>query len=151
MSQVLLEAFAPGSIAVGVQAGSRDEAIRAVGELLVASGRTTSKYTDEMLGVLEEFGPYFVLAPGIAIAHSKPSDSVLTTGMALAVLSEPIEFGSQHNDPVRLLFALCAKDHNSHIEVLAELATVLADVEKVNSLLNKFTEAEIRLTLANAL
>ena len=151
MSRILLDAFAAGSIAIGVRADNRSEAIRAVGELLVASGRTTPSYTEEMLGVLDAFGPYFVLAPGIAIAHSKPSDSVISTGMALAVLAEPVTFGSDHNDPVRLLFALCAEDHESHIDVLAELASLLADVEMVNSLLNKFTEEEIRSALANAL
>jgi PTS system ascorbate-specific IIA component len=151
MSQILLDAFAPGSIATAVRASNRSDAIRAVGKLLVESGRTTANYTEEMLSVVEEFGPYFVLAPGIAIAHSKPSDSVLSSGMALAVLEDPVIFGSEHNDPVRLLFALCAVDHDSHITVLAELASLLADVEMVNSLLNKFTEEEIRTALSNAL
>ena len=147
----LLDAFAPGSIATRVAADNPEEALRKVGELLVASGRTLPSYTHEMISAMDEFGPYFVLAPGIAIAHAKPSASVISTGMALAVLNEPLEFGSAHNDPVQLLFALCATDHDGHIEVLAELAELLSRVELVKSLLNKSTEDEIRKTLADAL
>jgi PTS system ascorbate-specific IIA component len=115
---------------------SREAAIVAVGGLLEASGRTTTGYTGEMLAVLDELGPYFVIAPGIAIAHARPSESVLSAGLSLAVLATPIEFGSDHNDPVRMVFGLCAKDHDGHIEVLSGLAEVLSDDSQINFLLN---------------
>ena len=92
----LSSAFAPNSIAVGVVVDSREAAIVGAGELLVASGRTTAGYTAEMLAVLNELGPYFVIAPGIAIAHARPSESVLSAGLSLAVLAMPVEFGSDH-------------------------------------------------------
>ncbi len=132
----LSSGFAPNSIEVEVVVESREAAIVRVGELLVASGRTTAGYTGEMLDALDELGPYFVIAPGIAIAHARPSESVLSAGLSLVVLASPIEFGSDHNDPVRLVFGLCAKDHDGHIEVLAGLAEVLSDEAKVNFLLN---------------
>ena len=132
----LSSAFAPNSIAVGVVVDSREAAIVAVGGLLEASGRTTTGYKGEMLAVLDELGPYFVIAPGIAIAHARPSESVLSAGLSLAVLAKPVEFGSDHNDPVRLVFGLCAKDHDGHIEVLAGLAEVLSDDSQINFLLN---------------
>jgi len=147
----LSSAFAPNSIEVGVVVDSREAAIVRVGELLVASGRTSAGYVNEMLGVLEELGPYFVIAPGIAIAHARPSESVVSAGLSLAVLASPIEFGSDHNDPVRLLFGLCAKDHDGHIEVLAGLAEVLSDDVQVNFLLNAPDAAQIHEYLASGL
>jgi len=144
---VLSDAFGPGSIEVGVQASSREAAILAAGLLLVASGRTTEDYGQEMLDALGEFGPYFVLAPGIAIAHSKPSASVISSGLSLAVLESPVIFGSEHNDPVSLVFALCAVDHDSHIDVLAELATLLSNTDLVTFMLNASTAGEIRSSL----
>ena len=144
---VLSDAFGPGSIEVGVQASSREAAILAAGRLLVASGRTTEDYSQEMLDALGEFGPYFVLAPGIAIAHSKPSASVISSGLSLAVLESPVIFGSEHNDPVSLVFALCAVDHDSHIDVLAELATLLSNTDLVTFMLNASTAGEIRSSL----
>jgi PTS system ascorbate-specific IIA component len=147
----LSSAFAPNSIEVGVVVDSREAAIVRVGELLVASGRTSAGSVDEMLGVLNELGPYFVIAPGIAIAHARPSESVVSAGLSLAVLASPIEFGSDHNDPVRLVFGLCAKDHDGHIEVLAGLAEVLSDDVQVNFLLNAPDAAQIHEYLASGL
>ena len=147
----LSSAFAPNAIAVGVVVDTREAAIAQVGELLVASGRTTAGYTGEMLAVLDELGPYFVIAPGIAIAHARPSESVLSAGLSLAVLAEPVKFGSNHNDPVRLVFGLCAKDHDGHIEVLAALAEMLSDDAKVNFLLKAPDAARIHDFLASGL
>jgi PTS system ascorbate-specific IIA component len=143
-----LIAFGEGSLAVAVSAADRDAAIRASGDLLVASGRVTADYIDQMIAAVEEFGPYIVIAPGIALAHARPSEAVLETGLSLAVLSEPIEFGS-HNDPVRLVFGLAALDHEGHLEVLAALAERLTDQQFVNSLLNASTNDELSALLAS--
>ena len=130
--------FASGSLAVAVGATSRDEAIRAAGDLLVVSGRVTPAYIEQMVAAVEEFGPYIVIAPGIA-----RSEAVVQTGLSLAVLAEPVHFGS-HNDPVRLVFGLAAVDHDGHVGVLAKLAERLTDEEYVNSLLNASTVSQLR-------
>jgi PTS system ascorbate-specific IIA component len=88
-----------------------------------------------MLEAIEKFGPYIVIAPGIALAHGKPGDGVISTGLSLLVIHEPVEFKHSENDPVQLVFGLAATDHESHIEVMAELAEFLSDSESVNSLL----------------
>ena len=103
------------------------------------------------LAVLDELGPYFVIAPGIAIAHARPSESVVSAGLSLAVLATPIEFGSDHNDPVRMVFGLCAKDHDGHIEVLSGLAEMLSDDAQVNFLLNASDAGRIHEYLASGL
>jgi PTS system ascorbate-specific IIA component len=142
-----LIAFGEGSVSVAVEATDREAAIRASGELLVASGRVTPEYIEQMIAAVAEFGPYIVIAPGIALAHARPSEAVLSTGLSLAVLAEPVEFGS-HNDPVRLVFALAAKDHDGHLEVLAALAERLTNEDFVNSLLNASTNDELGRLLA---
>jgi PTS system ascorbate-specific IIA component len=143
----LQEAFGSNSIRVGAIALDREHAIELAGELLVSSGRVTPEYTTEMVDVLESHGPYFVLAPGIAIAHSKPSDAVISTGLSLLTLAEAIPFGNTANDPVRLVLGMCAIDHNTHIEMLAELSALLGDVRTVNSLLNATDTEQIRALL----
>ena len=130
-----MSAFAEGSLAVAVAANNRDEAIVASGQLLVASGRVTPVYVEQMLAAVEEFGPYIVIAPGIALAHARPSEAVLSSGLSLAVLAQPVEFGS-HNDPVRLVFGLAAIDHEQHLGVLSALAERLSEPQYVNNLLN---------------
>jgi len=140
----LAEAFAENSIRVLAAALDREHAIELAGDLLVASGRVTPEYTAAMVDVLDTHGPYFVIAPGIALAHAKPSDSVLATGLSLVTLAEPIMFGNEANDPVKLVFALCAVDHDSHIQMLGELSTLLSDNESVNILLNAGDTEHIR-------
>lgn len=140
----LAEAFGENSIRVLAAALDREHAIELAGDLLVASGRVTPEYTTAMVEVLDTHGPYFVIAPGIALAHAKPAESVLATGLSLVTLAEPIAFGNESNDPVRLVFALCAVDHDSHIQMLGELSNLLSDNESVNILLNAGDTEHIR-------
>lgn len=143
----LAAAFAEHAIQVGAIALDRDHAITLAGNLLVASGRTTPDYTLEMIEVVETHGPYIVIAPGIALAHSKPSVAVIETGLSLVTLAQPVHFGNQANDPVRLIIGLCALDHDGHLNVMQELAVALSDVDYVNSLLNAVDTEGIRRLL----
>lgn len=140
----LAEAFGENSIRVLAAALDREHAIELAGDLLVASGRVTPEYTTAMVEVLDTHGPYFVIAPGIALAHAKPAESVLATGLSLVTLAEPIVFGNVANDPVKLVFGLCAVDHDSHIQMLGELSTLLSNNESVNILLNAGDSEQIR-------
>jgi PTS system ascorbate-specific IIA component len=141
----LAKAFGEDSIRVGAIALDREHAIEMAGELLVASGRSTPEYTESMLEAVAENGPYIVIAPGIALAHGRPSEAVLEIGLSLVTLAEPVIFGNEANDPVRLVIGLCAIDHSSHIDIMAELATFLGDSSSVNSLLNAVHNDQIRL------
>ena len=141
----LAKAFADNSIRVGAIALDREHAIEMAGELLVASGRSTPEYTESMLDAVAENGPYIVIAPGIALAHGRPSEAVLEIGLSLVTLAEPVVFGNEANDPVRLVIGLCATDHSSHIDIMAELATFLGDLVSVNTVLNAVDSDHIRL------
>jgi len=78
----LAEAFAENSIRVLAAALDREHAIELAGDLLVASGRVTPEYTAAMVEVLDTHGPYFVIAPGIALAHAKPRNRCWQQGLA---------------------------------------------------------------------
>jgi PTS system ascorbate-specific IIA component len=140
----LAEAFAEDSIRALAAALDREHAVELAGDLLVSSGRVTPEYTTQMVEVFQTHGPYFVIAPGIAIAHAKPSDAVISTGLSLVTLAEPVVFGNAANDPVRLVIGLSARDHDSHLEMLAELAALLGDADAVNFLLNAGDIEQIR-------
>ena len=141
---LLSNALGEGSIILGAQASTWEAAVRLAGDGLVASGRTTQKYTDDMVAAVHELGPYIVIGPGLAMPHTRPSESVLETGMSLVVLQEPVEFGHQRNDPVHVLFGLAALDHDRHLEILSEFATHASDPDFINSLLTCSSEGEIR-------
>ncbi|GAB48908.1 PTS sugar transporter subunit IIA [Mobilicoccus pelagius] len=123
----LVDLVDPGSVRVDVDAHDRDDAIRAAGDLLVRAGVAGDSYTRAMIANVEEHGPYIVVAPGFAFAHSRPDDSVTRTGMSLVRLAHPGAFGHETNDPVTLVLALAAVDADAHQDALATLARLLGD------------------------
>ena len=97
-----------------------------------------------MIQAFEELGPYMVIAPGIALAHGRPSEAVLATGLSLVTLSTPVVFGSPNNDPVSLVIGLAAVDHDSHIDLMAALSELLMSDDSVNFLASATNEGEVR-------
>lgn len=131
----MLEELLPKeAIAVAVEADDREDAVRAAGRLLVASGAIESRYVDAMCDALETLGPYCVIAPGVALPHAKPDDGVLRTAISLVTLREPVTFGHATNDPVRLVIALAPLDKEAHLAALQELAGRLSDGEVIEQL-----------------
>jgi PTS system ascorbate-specific IIA component len=145
---ILSDSFSDKSIAIKESVTDRSQAILITGGLLVASQRVLPGYIQLMLDAVDKFGPYIVIAPGIALAHGKPGDQVLTTGLSLLMIREPIEFKHSQNDPVQLVFGLAATDHDSHIELMAELAEFLSDPHRVNSLLTCSNIEQMRASIA---
>lgn len=126
-------------ISLNVQAGDWEEAIRAIGKLMVDTGVVEERYIDGMVNTTKELGPYIVIAPGVAIPHSRPEDGVISPCLAYARLVPPVNFGNKENDPVQILFALGALDHEQHIESLGQIAEILSDKIKFDNLLKAET------------
>lgn len=133
---MLAQVFGPNSISHRSETTNWLGAIAQAVALLEADQKVTASYIDRVLEANQKHGPYFVVAPGIAIAHAAPGDDVLQTGMALLRLETPV-FSGSNNDPVKLVFAFCAVDGTSHIELLSRFAEVMSGAGNVNSLLNE--------------
>lgn len=116
----------PDQIELGVNASSWQSAIKAGGVILENAGIADQRYTEAMIASVEEHGPYIVIAPGFALAHARPDDSVKETGLSLIRLNQPVKFGHESNDPVSLVLSLAAKDATAHQSVLARIATILS-------------------------
>jgi PTS system ascorbate-specific IIA component len=139
----LSELLAPNAIRIGAQAADWRAAIRVAGDALVAGGATAPPYTDEMIVTVEQLGPYIVIAPGIALAHSRPSPAVHRAGMSIVTLAEPVAFGHPQNDPVRLVVGLAAPDEDGHVAALATLAELLADEPQREALMSARSPGEV--------
>jgi len=125
MSSFVERLVAANTIAIGQTYGDWEEAVRKGGALMVSAGLVEARYIDAIVENHKTIGPYFVIAPGIAMPHAKPDKGVLQTGYALVTLSEPVEFGDEENDPVDLLIfagAINQEEHNTQaIPQIAEL------------------------------
>lgn len=140
----LSELLAEGAIRVRVPAADWREAVAASGQALTAAGATTDGYTAEMIATVEQLGPYIVIAPGIALAHARPSPAVLREGISIVTLATPVSFGHSTNDPVTLVVGLAAPDDQGHVAALATLAEFLVDDGRRAALLASASPAEIR-------
>jgi mannitol operon transcriptional antiterminator len=124
----------PNIVAVDVEVKDWQEAIRAAGALMFADGAVEERFADAMIRVAKEFGPYIVVAPGIALPHARPEDGVIKASIAVLRLKNTVNFGNVDNDPVYLVVALAAIDHKQHIQGLAEMASVLGDEENIKKI-----------------
>ncbi|MCQ9331784.1 PTS sugar transporter subunit IIA [Corynebacterium phoceense] len=141
--------LADDAIELNGHADSRREALELAGGLLEKTGATTSEYTATMVKRVEDSGPYIVLAPGFAFAHSRTSLAVKRTAMAWVRLDEPVEFGHHANDPVRFVVELAALDDTSHLSVTQELGELLGHSRERLSEVTSVEELRAVLTRKN--
>ncbi len=135
------------AIALGLHIADWRGAVRAAGEALVRSGSTESAYTERMIDVIDEFGAYIVIAPGLALAHARPGTDVLTDGVSIVTLAEPVAFGHPHNDPVRVVVGLAVSTVANHVPFVAELANVFNDATVIPALAAARDVATVRRLL----
>ncbi|KAF1370618.1 PTS ascorbate transporter subunit IIA [Yokenella regensburgei] len=104
------------SIQLQADAGSWQEAVKLGVDLLVAADVVEPRYYQAILNGVARFGPYFVIAPGLAMPHGRPEEGVKKNGFALVTLKTPLVFNHVENDPVDILITLAAVDARSHQE-----------------------------------
>jgi PTS system ascorbate-specific IIA component len=121
-------------IALDVEAETPEQAIRAAGDLLVASGAAEPSYVDAMIESYRTKGPYFILAPHIAIPHAKTEDGVHEASVSFVRLRTPVSFGHKTNDPVSLIFALGSATNDEHIALLQKLTLLLNNAGNIETL-----------------
>lgn len=129
-------------IETDVDVNNWKEAIEAGGSILEKNQIITHDYTESMIESVKKYGPYIVIAPGIALAHGTPNKGVHKVGVSITTLKHPVLFGHDRNDPVQIVITLAAIDHDSHMEALSSLAKLLAKEEFIN-VLHKQNKKEI--------
>jgi PTS system ascorbate-specific IIA component len=132
------------AVLLGATAPTWRDAMRLAGGALVASGATTDEYTDAMIGMVEEHGPYIVISPGLAFAHARPGGAVLGDGLAVVTLHAPVAFGHPHNDPVRVVLGLAVAGVGTHLESIGEIANLFNDQAVTGRIADATTADEVR-------
>lgn len=122
------------AVSLGVQVDDWRGGVRAAGSVLAAAGFARAEYADEMIRMIEEHGPYVVIAPGLALAHARPGPEVLEDGIAVVTLATPVDFGHPYNDPVSVIVALAVVSSEAQIALVAELANVFNDSTAITEL-----------------
>lgn len=104
---------------------TKEEAIRAAGELLVKQGCVDEGYVDAMIEREKIVSTY--MGMGLAIPHgtSEAKDSVKKTGIVLVQYPEGVDFG---DEKAQLVFGI-AGIGDEHLDLLAKICEALEDEE----------------------
>ncbi len=119
----MAELLARDAIRLDERAGSRDEAISRCGAVLVEVGAVAPAYVDAMLAREQSVSTY--IGEGVAIPHGTLNSKESVQRDALAVLRFP-EGVDWDGFDVRVCVAIAAAG-DGHVDILAQLATVLMD------------------------
>ena len=72
-------------------------------------------------------------------ASSKSND----LGLAMLTLNEPIYFGNEENDPVRLVISFSSLDSVSHLNTLTELIVLITNKNRVEKIISAGSSKEV--------
>lgn len=132
------------SVRLQAEASTWQEAVGIGVDLLVKAGVVEPRYYQAILDGVARFGPYFVIAPGLAMPHGRPEEGVKQTGFALVTLKTPLIFNHEDNDPVDILITLAAVDAHAHQEIgIMQIVTLFEDEENFDRLRACRSEQEV--------
>jgi mannitol/fructose-specific phosphotransferase system IIA component (Ntr-type) len=122
--------------------GWRD-AVNRVAAPLLTSGSITQEYIDAMTASIAAGGTYIDLGYGIALAHSRPENGVVKTGLSSLRVSTPVLLNDDPAHPIDLFFCLAATDPTGHLQTMMELANLLSNDELRTCLLAAQNAADV--------
>ena len=111
---------------------------------LLAKKAITENYIQSIFDSHQKLGPYYVLAPGLAMPHARPEQGVVKNGLSLLHIKQGVQFETDENDPVYVVIMLCALSGDEHIKMITALANIFSDDERLPALLKAATIDEIQ-------
>lgn len=132
------------AIVISAEAADWRAAVQLAGDALVRSGAAKPEYAGEMIRMIEQHGPYVVIAPGLALAHARPGPEVLADGLAIVTLATPVNFGHPHNDPVSVILGLAIATADEHLAAVAAVANVFNDSTAIAELATASSAHEVQ-------
>lgn len=115
------------SIRLGLTADSWQEAVKRSIEPLIDSGAVTEEYYHAIIESTEEYGPYYILMPGMAMPHARPEAGVKRDAFSLVTLTDPVTFSD--GKEVSVLLALAATSSDIHTSVAIPQIIALFELE----------------------
>ncbi|HDV7283471.1 TPA: PTS mannitol transporter subunit IICBA [Mannheimia haemolytica] len=132
---------------LGLQANSKEEAIRFAGEQLVKAGFVQPSYVDAMFAREQMVSTY--LGEGLAVPHgtSDAKDSVLKTGIVVCQYPNGVRFTDEEDGVAKLVVGIAAKG-NDHIQILSAITNALDDEQAMKTLTQTNNVDEVLALLA---
>ncbi|VDR25635.1 Ascorbate-specific phosphotransferase enzyme IIA component [Raoultella terrigena] len=124
------------------------QALEVCARPLLDAGVIAPEYVTAIVEQHARLGPYYVLAPGLAMPHARPEEGARGLGLSLLKLEQGVSFGSEEFDPIDIIIMLAAPDKHSHIEMISALAELFSSDEDMEQLHQAKTLEEIKAIIA---
>ena len=138
----LIDYFPESSISVIHSTKDWQEAIDFSMASLLDKNYISENYIQSIKDSTISNGPYYILAPGVAMPHARPECGALKTGMSLTLLKQGVYFPG-NDEPIKLLIGLSAADANSYIGTIQALSELLCEEEILEQLLTASSEKQL--------
>ncbi|QNK08088.1 PTS sugar transporter subunit IIA [Enterobacter sp. JUb54] len=124
------------------------QALEVCARPLLDAGVIVPEYVTAIMEQHDKLGPYYVLAPGLAMPHARPEEGARGLGLSLLKLDQGVSFGSEEFDPVDIIIMLAAPDKHSHIEMISALAELFSSDHDMQQLHQAKALEEIKTIIA---
>lgn len=92
---------------------------------LIEHGAAEIGYLQGIIENTKSWGPYYLIAQGIAMPHARPEQGAIYNQITLTTLNQPVVFGHEDCDPVWLLITVCATDSDEHIRLIQRISELV--------------------------
>ncbi len=115
---------------------SVDDAIDISCSTLIERGKIEKRYIESIKSKHHKIGPYYVLAPKIAMPHARPEDGVIEGSLQLTIFKHGVDFGDKENGNVYLSMTLAASDPDNHIHTIMSLSELFQNEADIDEMVN---------------
>lgn len=144
----LLDILAEEDIRVLERVESWKAMIQTASRPLLSREIIQNSYVQEMIHLVDEYGPYILLANSVAVAHAKPEHGAFRLGLSLLICHEDVWFDEVSS--VRYLFVLSDAAHDKHLNVLHEILQLSRNSSLLAQLDTCTSAADVRRLLQTA-
>ena len=144
----LLDLIHAHLIATGLRAGSDEEAIRQVNDLLVRAAYAEERFAEDVCAREKSYTTGLPTRPvAVAMPHADP-DGVLRSAIAIGVLESPVSFGQMSTNgsvkvAAQVVFLLAIKEREKQIQMIRELIQLLQSAEFLEGVVNAGSPDEV--------
>ena len=134
--------FNEDNIRLNASFATKEEAIRAAGQILADNGYVKEEYIDDMLKREEVVSTY--IGNHIAIPHGivKSEERIMASGISFFPVPEGVDYEGK---TANVIIGIAGKN-NEHIEILGDIAVACSDLDNVEKLRNAKTKEDEELT-----
>lgn len=97
-------------------------AIKETSVPLMQKGSFTQSYVDQMISLVETYGPYIMLGDHIALAHSEPVPGRTFLDVSIMISKKGIKFNNK--SIVKILFVLSSPNNEAHTKILRQISNI---------------------------